>query len=68
MTESRTCTPHSHDMRPLPGLSVHVCRRCGFYVPLEEDDGPTVQGACNVLVIAAVSLVVIGVLILNRFF
>lgn len=38
MTNPNEC--QHHDMRPMPSMKANVCRRCGYYTPLEEDDEP----------------------------
>lgn len=54
----------THDMRPMPSLQANVCRRCGYYVPIEDEEGtfqmspnwwiaPVIVGGLILIAIAA---------------
>lgn len=34
----------THDMRPMPSMQAKVCRRCGYYEPIEDEEPTIVAG------------------------
>ena len=59
MTKHQPC--RTHDMRPMPSMQAKVCRRCGYFEALEEDDlsmstgwwiTPAIIGGCLVAAVA----------------
>lgn len=66
MTDHPTCRTEGHDMRPMNSMGVRVCRRCGFYLPFDEEPDDVPEGSLRVVVyaVAAAALGALGLFIL----
>lgn len=66
MTEHRTCSTEGHDMRPMNSMGVRVCRRCGFYLPFDEEADDAPEGSMRLVgyALTAATLVALGLFIL----